>query len=132
MDAQERTEEFWQKRASDRSGIDPADIKAELTDLWRKADSGQAFAAAVEERGYILAQGDRRTFCIVDMARDAHSLARRIEGAKVADVRDRFADIDAAKLPTVDEARASRSARNTRRRRPRRRRGGSTVSMRCA
>ena len=35
-----------------------------------------------------------------------NSLARRIEGAKAKDVRERMADIDAASLPTVDEARA--------------------------
>ncbi len=102
----ERAPELWEQRAAERSGIDPQQIKAELTDLWRKTDSGKAFAAAIEERGYILVQGERRAFCIVDQSGDVHSLARRIEGAKAKDVRERFADIDAGMLPTVDEARA--------------------------
>src|SRR5579863_4226671 len=103
----DRREELSEKRAAERSGIDPKQVTAELTDLWRKTDSGKAFAAAIEERGYILAQGDRRTFCIVDQAGDAHSLARRIDGAKVKDVRERLAGIDPASLPTVDEARTT-------------------------
>ena len=103
----DRREELSEKRAAERSGIDPKQVTAELTDLWRKTDSGKAFAAAIEERGYVLAQGDRRTFCIVDQAGDAHSLARRIDGAKVKDVRERLAGIDPASLPTVDEARTT-------------------------
>ena len=92
-------------RAGQKTGIDPDQIKAELTDLWRKVDSGKAFAAAVEDHGYILAQGNRRNFCIVDHAGTAHSLARRIDGAKAKDVNERLADIDRGKLPTVDAAR---------------------------
>jgi len=103
----DRPEELWQKRAAERSGIDPKQVTAELTDLWRKTDSGKAFAAAIEERGYILAQGDRRNFCVVDQSGDAHSLARRIDGAKVKEVRERLAGIDPASLPTVDEARTT-------------------------
>ena len=103
----ERAEELWQQRASAKTGIDGKDIRAELTDLWRKTDSGKAFAAAIEERGYILAQGDRRNFVVVDHAGTAHSLARRIEGAKAKDINERLADIDRDKLPTVDEARAT-------------------------
>jgi hypothetical protein len=103
----DRAEELWQHRAAERSGIDPKQVTAELTDLWRKTDTGKAFAAALEERGYILAQGDRRNFCVVDHAGDAHSLARRIEGVKAKDVGERLADIDRATLPTVDEARAA-------------------------
>ena len=43
---------------------------------------------------------------MIDPSGETHSLARRIEGAKAKDVRERMADIDAASLPTVDEARA--------------------------
>jgi hypothetical protein len=99
--------ELWEARAADRSGLDPAAIKAELSQLWRMADNGKAFAAAVEERGYILAKGDRRDFCIIDHAGDAHSLARRLDGVKVKDVRERMSDIDRDSLPTVAEARAT-------------------------
>ena len=91
-------------RAQD-TGLDPRAITAEVTELWQSADSGRAFAAALEERGYILAKGDRRDFCIIDQAGDEHSLARRISGARAADVRARMVDIDRDSLPSVAEAR---------------------------
>ena len=97
--------ELWEIRAAERSGIDPGELKTELTQLWNRTDTGKAFAAAIEERGYILAKGDRRDFCIIDHAGDAHSLARRLDGVKVKDVRERMADIDRDSLPTVAEAR---------------------------
>ena len=103
----DRTPELWEQRAAERSGIDPKQVTAELSALWRSTDSGKAFAAAIEERGYILAQGDRRNFCILDHAGDVHSLARRIDGVKAKDLNERLNHIDPATLPTVDEARAT-------------------------
>ena len=99
-----RRPENWEKFRGHGSGIDPEAVKAELTQLWHQADSGQAFAAALEERGYLLARGDKRDFCVIDAAGDAHSLARRIDGAKAKDIRARMADIDRDALPSVAEA----------------------------
>jgi hypothetical protein len=89
-----------------KSGIDPYAVKAELTELWRQSDSGHAFAAALDAHGYILARGDRRDFVVIDPAGDEHSLARRIGGAKTAEIRAFMADIDREALPSVDDARA--------------------------
>ena len=108
----ELSKELWEIRAEERSGIKREDVKADLTELWRSTDSGQAFAAALDERGYILAKGDRRDFCAVDQAGTAHSLARRIEGAKAHDVREHMADIDRDSLPTVAEAREQQRSRS--------------------
>jgi len=110
----ERGPKSWETFRGTKSGIDPREIKAELSELWRAADSGAAFKAAVEDRGYILARGDRRDFCIVDHAGDAHSLARRLTGVSVAELRERMADIDRASLPSVAEARATQQDRFTR------------------
>jgi len=44
---------------------------------------------------------------VIDPNGEAHSLARRIEGAKAKDIRARMGDIDAASLPRVEEARAA-------------------------
>src|SRR5208282_598368 len=101
------TLELWELRAAERSGINPATLKDELSELWRSTDSGKAFAAALDERGYILARGDRRDFCVVDQAGDAHSLARRLDGVKAKDVRERMVDVDGDSLPSVAEARAT-------------------------
>lgn len=100
----ERGHDNWETFRGDRSGIDPKTVKVELSELWQQADSGKAFAAALDERGYVLCKGDRRDFCIVDAAGDAHSLARRLDGVKAAQVRERMADIDREGLPTVAEA----------------------------
>lgn len=76
--------------------------KERITELWRHADSGAAFAAALEAEGLRLCQGDRRPFVILDAGGKAHGAARLIEGAKTADLRERLADVA---LPSVNAAR---------------------------
>jgi hypothetical protein len=88
-----------------RTGLKPDQVKAEVTALWERTDSGAAFRAALQDRGYILCRGDRRDFCIVDPAGDEHSLARRISGVKAAAIRERMNDIERDSLPTVAEGR---------------------------
>ena len=107
--------ELYEIRAAERSGIDPASIKTELTELWKRTDSGQAFAVAIEKHGFILAKGDRRDFCIIDEAGDAHSLARRLDGVKAKDVRERMADVDRDSLPSVADARKIQNALQSKR-----------------
>lgn len=106
----EKKQQLWETRAAERSGIDPKSIKAELTKIWNATETGMAFKEEIEKKGYILAKGDRRDFCVVDRAGDAHSLARRLEGAKAADVRARMVDVDRDALPTVQEAREKQRA----------------------
>lgn len=102
----ERNPKDWESLRAQDSKIDPKVLKAELTELWRSSDTGQAFAAALEEHGYILARGDRRDFCIIDRAGDEHSLGRRLSGVKAAEIRERMAGIDREALPSVAEGRA--------------------------
>ncbi|HWA89803.1 MAG TPA: relaxase/mobilization nuclease domain-containing protein [Rhizomicrobium sp.] len=102
----ERGPEKWAMFRGERHGLDPRAITAELTELWNGADTGHEFKAAIEERGYILARGDRRDFVVVDQGGDVHSLARRIQGAKAQDIRDGLADLDRDALPDVREAKA--------------------------
>lgn len=102
----DRRPDNWETFRGAQSGIDPDAVKSELSDLWQRADSGQAFVAALEEHGYLLAKGDKRDFVVIDQAGDSHSLARRIEGAKAKDIRARLADIDRDALPSVAEASA--------------------------
>jgi hypothetical protein len=97
--------QLWEARAAERSGVDPLAMKTELTELWRQSDSGQAFKSAIEERGYILARGDRRDFVVIDRAGDAHSLARRLDGVNARQVREKTADLDRSALPFVEDAR---------------------------
>ncbi|MEQ1864541.1 MAG: relaxase/mobilization nuclease domain-containing protein [Micropepsaceae bacterium] len=105
-----RRPKSWETFRGKKSGIDPAQVKAEVSAVWRECDSGRAFKAAIEERGYLLCQGDRRDFCLIDQAGQDHSLARRIEGVKAAEVRARLGDLDRSALPTVADGRAKRRA----------------------
>jgi hypothetical protein len=57
---------------------------------------------------YLVCKGDRRDFCIIDPGGKEHSLAKRIDGAKAAEVRERMADIDREELPSVAEGRGER------------------------
>lgn len=88
-----------------QSGIDPAKMKEQVTDIYRRSDNGQAFAKGLEEEGYRLLKGDRRDFCIMDKAGHVHSLARRIEGVKVAELREFMKDVDREMLPSIAQAR---------------------------
>jgi hypothetical protein len=101
----------WENFRAAETGIDPKEVKAEVTALWQRSDSGAAFVAALEESGYTLCQGDRG-YCILDQAGDVHSLTRRIDGVKTAHIRERLADIALAELPTVAEASAAVRARS--------------------
>ncbi len=96
----------WETFRAAESGIDPKEMKAEITALWQQSDSGRAFQAAIEEKGYLLAKGDRRDFVLIDPEGDVHSLARRIDGAKAADIRAKMTDLDHDSLMGAKEASA--------------------------
>jgi hypothetical protein len=103
--------ELWELRAAARTGIDRDEVRNELTALWRASDSGQAFKAAIEERGYVLARGDKADFCVVDHAGNAPNLVRRLDGVRTAEMRAQMADVDREKLPSVAAARQAQQER---------------------
>ena len=92
-------------RQAERCGMTPEEAKARLRELWRSADNGHAFAAALDNAGWILAQGDRRGFVALDPAGEARAVNKAVTGLSAAQVRDRLADLDPGQLPTVDQAR---------------------------
>lgn len=93
----------WQQW--ERTGLHPKHRKALITDLYQQSDTGKAFRAALEDNGYILAHGDRRALVIVDIAGDAHSLTRQVNGARAKEIREKLGDLDPKKLPDVEQAR---------------------------
>lgn len=101
----DRTPSRAELRQEERTGISGKEMKREVTEAFRASDNAEAFKAALEEKGYILAQGDRRDFVVVDRAGGDHSLARRIDGVKAKELREFMAPIDRAALPTVETAR---------------------------
>ncbi|KPF89720.1 hypothetical protein [Novosphingobium sp. AAP93] len=99
-----RAPEQWEYEAEQRSGISREVVREELTELWREAENEQAFKSAIEKRGYILARGDRRDFCVIDHAGGYHSLARRLDEVRAAEVRAFMGDVDRESLTSVTEA----------------------------
>lgn len=104
----------WQQ--SERSGLDAVERKQEITALYEHSDNGQSFQNALEDHGYVLANGDKRVFVVVDIAGHVHSLNRQITSAKAKDIREKIADIDPASLPDVSEARELQEQRRDARR----------------
>ena len=107
-----RRPKTWEVFRGERSGLSVFDAKEEVTRLWNAFEKSDEFISALESNGYILARGDSRNFCIVDRNGDVHSLARRVDGAKAADIRERLADVDPNRLPHVNEAAAVQRQRS--------------------
>jgi Relaxase/Mobilisation nuclease domain len=101
-----RTASQWELQQSERTGLSIGQVTKTVTDVWRRTDNGASFAIALDQEGYVLARGDRRQFVVIDPMGGTHSLARRVEGAKVADVRARMSDLDPAHLPSVKQGKA--------------------------
>ncbi|MBR1061105.1 relaxase/mobilization nuclease domain-containing protein [Bradyrhizobium diazoefficiens] len=100
----ERTPSHSEMLQADRTGIGNDQAKELMTNIWKATRNGSEFKATLEERGWILARGDRRDFVAIDPSGGIHSIARRIEGVRVADIRQRFADLNPRDLPGVAEA----------------------------
>ncbi|CCW19998.1 hypothetical protein EBBID32_43690 [Sphingobium indicum BiD32] len=98
----------WQQ--AERSGISVADRRAQMAALKEASDNGAAFKSALQEAGYMLAQGDKRDFVLVTAEGSVLSLSRELK-MKAAEVRAFMADVDRAALPTASEAKTAQRAR---------------------
>jgi Relaxase/Mobilisation nuclease domain len=103
-------EDQWQKR----TGLSVEDRKAEIAALHSAADSPQAFKAALEEAGYLLANGDRG-YIVVDQL-GGHSLLSRNIGLPKKEAEAFMAGVDLNKLPTIEEAKALQKEARARKR----------------
>ena len=86
-----------------KSGIQPRDVADTVKQLWKEADSPQSFAAALPKEGLTLALGSR-DLVVLDQTGDVHPLTRCLN-FRVADIREKLAEIDRSKVPTVEQAR---------------------------
>jgi hypothetical protein len=113
MDSRERnlrnfTREQWQQAM--RASQDPKAVKTLFQECWAVSDSRQAFAKALEERGYTLARGDRRGFVAVDFRGEVYAVSKWA-GVRTKEVAARLGDPKT--LPGVDETRAIIAGRMT-------------------
>jgi Relaxase/Mobilisation nuclease domain len=100
----DRTPSRAELRQEERTGITGKQVKEQVTAAFRASDGPEAFKAALEERGYVLAKGDRRDFVVVDRAGGIHSLARRLDGMKATELRAFMAPLDRDALPDIAQA----------------------------
>lgn len=102
-------EEFEESR---RLETDVRAIRNAILDCFETSDSGRAFKAALDARGFELATGDRRDcFVVVDHAGGHHALTKKLTGLTLAQIRIRLSDLDRAQLLSVDQAKARQRAR---------------------
>lgn len=100
-----------EKAQADETGITPDQRRAEITAAYEASDTPEAFRAALEQKGYILAKGDRRGLVVVDRFGNPHSLTRYIEGHKAGAIKKKLAALDPDRLPSVDQAKEMMRAR---------------------
>ncbi|WP_430436039.1 relaxase/mobilization nuclease domain-containing protein [Oceanibaculum nanhaiense] len=98
----------WQQ--AKRTGLDARTVKELVRQCWAASDNGAAFAQALEERGFHLAQGDRRGFVAVDHHGEVYSVARAA-GVKTKDVAARLGDPSV--LETVEQVKQKIASRMT-------------------
>jgi len=94
-----------EKQQEERTGITKDQRRREITEAWRRSDSGQSFIRALAGLGYHIARGDKRGYVVVDRHGEIHSLARQIDGVKTRQVEDRLRDLPPDSLPPVAKAR---------------------------
>ena len=108
-----RAPERNEMEESRRLGTDVRAIRTAILDCLEHADGGKAFKAALEERGLMLANGDRRDcFVVVDQAGGQHALNKKLTGQTLARNARRLADLDRGQLPSVEQAQAMQRERH--------------------
>ena len=91
----------WQQ--TKRIQQDPRMIKAMFRECWKASDNAETLKAALQEKGFYLAKGDRRGVVAVDFRGEIYALARWA-GIKAKDVKARIPATD--KLPSVEKTHA--------------------------
>lgn len=86
-------------------GCDPqsvADRKKHITKIWNETDSAKESCDALRKTGYVVAQGERCAFVVVDQEGGIHALARQIAGVSTKALKHRLGNADA--YPSVEQA----------------------------
>lgn len=91
----------WQQ--AKRAKKDAREIKRTFQEAWSVSDTKEAFAHALEEKGYVLARGDRRGFVALDVHGEVYAIPKWTS-LKTRQVRERLGD--PKEVRSVDEAKA--------------------------
>jgi len=101
--------DYADAQIAERSGMTPAERKEQIGALKAAAATGQELKKALEDAGYILAQGERG-YLVVDEAGVYSALSRSI-GLKKAETENFMADVPLEGLPTIEQAQAVQEAK---------------------
>lgn len=91
----------WQQ--AKRTGLDAKETKALLRECWNVSDTRQSFEVALREKGFWLAQGDKRSYVAIDWRGEVYSLSRAA-GVKKKELTARLGDM--RELLSVEETKA--------------------------
>ena len=109
-----KTENLAEKQQEERTGTPKKQRMEQITKAWHENPDGRSFIKALENDGYFLARGDKRSYVVVDLYGEVHSLSRQITGVKAKEIKARLADHPPDKLADVataqDRARQKRQA----------------------
>ena len=99
----------WQQ--AQRTGVDPREMKQLFQTAWAQSDDLQSYQSALEDKGFYLAQGDRRGFVALDIHGNTYAIGRWT-GLRAKDVKARLGDPRELRL-VGDVAKDLRSRINT-------------------
>jgi hypothetical protein len=93
-----------EKAQAEDTGITPEQRRKEITAAYEASDTAEAFRAALEQKGYVLARGDKRGLVVVDRYGNPHSLTRYVKSHKASAIKAKLASLKPEQLPSVDQA----------------------------
>lgn len=96
----------WEQARSAKQ--DPKALKAMFQQCWAASDSGHAYKAALAERGYTLALGDRRAVVAIDFRGQVFAVSKW-SGVRTKEVRTKLDQLK--DLPSIEQAKAANAAR---------------------
>ncbi len=109
-----KTENLAEKQQEERTGTSKKQRMEQIAKAWRESSDALTFVKALETGGYFLARGDKRSYVVVDLYGEVHSLSRQLAGVKSKELKARLADHPSDKLMDVataqDRARQQRQA----------------------
>ncbi len=93
------TLEQWQQ--AKRMGRKAGELKQDIQDAWAISDNKASFEAALQEKGFMLARGNRRGYVAVNMLDKQVLSLSRYSGKKPKELETRLGEAD--KLPSVED-----------------------------
>jgi len=105
-----QAERAKQAREAERASLPPemttAERREQITGIRKSCDDAQAFKHALEEAGYLLAQGNRGGYVVVDEQGKAFSVFTHLADIKRKEYKAFMAPVELASLPDIEQARA--------------------------